>query len=172
MSIVNKRINAETTEAKPQDFVPMTPEQIVEQLRVLRQHIPLYGPLDPRETRTMSRVAAVSRPFVEAAITTVGASTPVRDALGASADEMRADAAEIGRWSAVEDELSKILQGVRSGNLTRRHHLGMAALQTYQISRQLARSSDHAELLPHIETMRRLNKFGRIRRKPVETPAQ
>lgn len=167
MSIVQKRVTS-PVENVAADFVPMTPEQIVEQLRMLRQHIPLYGPLPKKEIRPMSRVAAVSREFVEAAIATIGASSSVQNALGATAEEMREDVREVGRWAAVEDELNAVLQGVRSGNLTRRHQLGLAALQTYSISQQLARSSDNAGLLPHIETMRRLSKFGRFRRKPVE----
>ncbi|HEY0141568.1 MAG TPA: hypothetical protein VGF48_11785 [Thermoanaerobaculia bacterium] len=172
MSIVNKRTKTEAVQPPSKDFVQMTPEQIVEQLRILRQHIPMYGPLDRDALKAMARVAAVSRPFVDASINAVGASPAVETALGATADDMRGDVSEVVRWSSVEDELTKVLQGVRAGNLTRRYHLGLAALQTYSISQQLARSSDHADLLPHIEAMRRLNMFGaRLRRKRIEAPA-
>lgn len=165
MSIVEKR----TTQKITGDSLQLlTPEEVLEQLRALSQRIPLYGPLSSKDVQSINRVAHVDRQFVEATINTLGASAAMQNALGVDADELRADLDLAARWGAVEDELLKLLKGVRSGNLTRRHHLGMAALQTYRISQQLARSSDHTELLPHIETMRRLNKFGRVRRKPFE----
>jgi hypothetical protein len=68
------------------------------------------------------------------------------------------------RWTAVEDELRALLKGVAAGNLTRRHRLGLTALQVYSICRQLVRKPEHADLLPHVAEMRRHNRFGRKRR--------
>src|SRR4029078_11473471 len=91
--------------------------------------------------------------------------------VGRTPADLRQDEVEITRWTAVEDELKAMLKGVSAANLIRRHRLGLAALQAYNISQQLVRHPDHADLLPHVEGMKRLNKFGRRRAKaPVEPP--
>lgn len=149
--------------------VPFTPEQIVEQLRMLRQHIPDFGPLSTPEGRALSRVAHVGDDMVLAATNTVGASPFVAGAVGQEAEALRTERVEIGRWRAVEDELRTMYKGVVSANLSRRHRLGLTSLQTYFIARQLVRQREHANLLPHVDEMRRANKFGRKRRtQPAE----
>ena len=73
-----------------------------------------------------------------------------------NADEVLIERDDTGRWSAVEDELRAMLQGVAAANLSRRHRVGLITLQTYSISRQLVRNKAHADLLPHVDGMRRL----------------
>jgi len=46
------------------------------------------------------------------------------------------------------------LKGVGATNLVRRHRVGLAALQTYSISRQLIRQKEHVGLLPHVQGMK------------------
>lgn len=150
---------------------PFTPEQIVEQLRLLRQHIPDFGPLPVPDAASLRRVAHIDDAMVQAAANTVGASPYVASAIGKEADGMRNERVDVGRWSAVEDELRTMFKGVASANLARRHRLGLAALQTYSISRQLVRQREHAHLLPHVEEMRRLVKFGGRKRRPADDPA-
>lgn len=48
---------------------------------------------------------------------------------------------------------------------------GLAALQTYQICQQLVRGGKNAHLAAHLVEMKRLNKFGRSRRKAIPLPA-
>ena len=67
-----------------------------------------------------------------------------------------------------------MLEGVSAAILARRYRIGLATLQAYSIARQLVRKKENADLLPHVENMRRTNRFGRKR--PVasaapETPA-
>jgi hypothetical protein len=150
--------------------VPLTPEQLVEQLRVLRQHIPDFGPLDVPDAAALRRTAHVNDDLVQAATNTVGASTFVSGAVGRDADGMRTERIEIGRWSAVEDEMRTMYKGVAAANLTRRYRLGLSSLQTYLITRQLVRQREHAHLLPHLEEMRRVNKFGKRRTQTAATP--
>jgi hypothetical protein len=145
---------------------PFPPEQIVEQLRVLRTHIPDFGPLAIAEAMSLQRAAHVDDDLVQAATNTVGASKFVASALGKTADDLRVERDDVARWSAVEHELETLLKGVVSANLTRRHRLGLASLQAYLITRQLVRQEVHADLLPHVEAMRRANKFGRRRTAP------
>jgi len=63
--------------------------------------------------------------------------------------------------------VTALLKGIVAANLIRRHRIGLVTLQTYNICRQLVRKKDHSNLLPHVEMMKRLNKFGRKR---VKTP--
>ena len=148
----------------------ITPEAVVEQLRALRQQIPEYTQLPSPGAQALRRAAQVSPEFAHAAINTVGASEMVQAAVGRTPEEMRQDETEIVRWTAVEDELRAMLKGVRAANLVRRHRLGLAVLQSYSIGRQLVRHPDHAHLLPHVEGMKRLNKFGRRRTKAPAEP--
>jgi hypothetical protein len=146
---------------------PLEPEAIVEQLRALREQIPEYLQLAVTDARSLRRVAHVAGDFIQATINTVGASPQVQNVLGKSPAELRQDDGDAGRWTAVEDELRAMLKGVAAANLTRRHRIGLTALQTYGIARQLVRQKENANLLPHVQEMKRLNTFGRSRRKAV-----
>ena len=152
--------------------VPFTPEEIVEQLRILRQHIPDFGPLTVRDAAALRQAARVDDEMVRAATNTVGASTFVSGPIGKDASTLRLEREDVSRWSAVEDELQKMYKGVESSNLARRYRLGLSVLQAYAITRQLVRQKAHADLLPHFEEMRRVNKFKRKRAaQPADPPA-
>jgi hypothetical protein len=151
---------------------PFPPEQIVEQLRVLRTHIPDFEPLPNAEAASLRRAANVDDDLVQAAANTVGASKFVASALGKTADDLRLEREGIARWSAVEHEVETLFKGVVSSNLVRRHRLGMASLQAYLITRQLVRQEIHADLRPHVEAMRRANKFTARRRTAPDAAAK
>ena len=151
--------------------VPLTPEQIVEQLRILRQHIPDFGQLTVTEAAAIRQAALVDDRLVQAAASSIGASPSMSSALGKDAATLRVERDDVSRWQAVEDEVQALHKGVASANLVRRHRLGLTALQAYAIARQLARRPEHADLLPHVDLMRQANRFGRKRRlKPAEPP--
>lgn len=151
---------------------PVQPEEIVRQLRAIRDQIPDFTQIPAPETRSLARAATIDGDFIQASINAVGASDALRNALGRSAEELRQDTEFTARWGSVVDELQALLAGVRSAVRVRRHRIGVTALQAYQVSRQLARQKEHADLLPHIDSMRRRNKFGRKRsRVPVEPEA-
>ena len=151
--------------------VQLTPEEIVAQLRMLRQHIPDFGPLSVREAALIRKAAHINDDMVRAATNTVGASTFVSGPVGKDAGTMRQEREEVSRWSAVGDELLTMYKGAESATLVRRHRLGLSVLQAYAITRQLVRQKEHADLLPHFEEMRRVSKFKRKRAaEPVEPP--
>jgi hypothetical protein len=149
---------------------PLTPEQIVEQLRILRAHIPDFGPMDTPDAATLRRTASVRDELIQSATNAAGASPEVVQAIGKDADVMRAERLDVGRWSAVQDELLAMYKGVAAANLVRRHRLGISTLQTYFITQQLVRQREHAHLLPHVAEMRRVSKFGRRRQPQAEPP--
>lgn len=142
----------------------LSPEELVAQLRIYRQQIPEYTQLTQVSARALQSAAAVNIHFLHASINAVGTSSSVQSALSTTQETLWQEADDSTRWTAVEDELRALLQGVAALNLTRRHHLGLTALQVYSISRQLVRQEEHADLLPHVAEMRRHNRFGRKRK--------
>jgi len=170
-----KTMNPRISVAAAEGATPLTPEQIVEQLRVLRQHVPDFGPLSVPAATALRTTARIHPEFALASINTIGTSPVVSQAVESDAATLLVERAEADRWSAVEDELRTMLEGVSAAILARRYRIGLATLQAYSIARQLVRKKENADLLPHVENMRRTNRFGRKR--PVaasaapETPA-
>jgi hypothetical protein len=157
------------TPAAGDDALP-TPEDIVRQLRALREQLPVVG-ASPSPAGLSRRMSHVNADFVQAAVNAAGASENVQNALGRTSEDLRQEIELTARWTAVADELRALLQSTLAANTVRRQKIGLAALQTYQICQQLARDGTHARLDTHISEMRRFNKFGRVRRKPAPQPA-
>src|SRR5437763_13986359 len=158
----------------------LSPEQVVQQLRALREQIPLPDdalPAMPASRRR--RLAHVDSQFVVAAINASGASPAVQTALGRTDEQLRQETDVSNRWTAVIDEVRALLESLVDANTLRRQRIGLAALQTYKICQQLARDDAQAtRLAAHIGEMKKLNKFGRSRRKapqpgpqPIPAPA-
>jgi hypothetical protein len=168
-----KVVNRAATAADPSAAdVPavITPEAVLEQLRVLRLQIPGYQQLPIPEARSLRGQANVHPDFAQAAINAVGSSATVEGNVGLSAEELQTIAETCARWTPVEDELRAMLGGVSSANLTRRHTLGRAALLTYAVSKRLVKLPEHADLLPHLAEMRRTNRSGRRRKSSSQQP--
>lgn len=146
----------------------LEPEAVVEQLRALRQSIPEFVQLPIPDARALRTVARVGPEFVQASVSAIGASAGVQTILGTTPAEMQQETELAARWAAVENELSAMLKGVIAANLVRRHRIGLVALQTYQISRQLVRKKENSTLLPYVAIMREHNKYGKKR--PSTTP--
>lgn len=147
---------------------PPTPEQLVAQLRAIREQIVIPAQVAaPASLRR--RLVHVHPDFVNASINAAGVSDTVQSALGRTDEELRQAIDLTARMTAVLDELHAVEKVVVEAIVSQRQRTGLAALQTYQICRQLARDERHvARLAPHIAEMKRLNRFGRRRRKPAE----
>jgi hypothetical protein len=152
----------------------LSPDEVVQLLRNLRQQLPLAVAELARVPRTR-RTGHVDAKFIETAIATLGAYAGVQVLLGRTDDDIRQEIAETSRWSAVADELRALLEGVLGAITLRRQRIGLTALQTYKICEQVAREQNSEDLMARIREMRRLNKFGRSRRKaspPPDEPLQ
>ncbi|HYR28310.1 MAG TPA: hypothetical protein VEU30_07565 [Thermoanaerobaculia bacterium] len=170
MSVV-KSAATRNAELSATDTPPLTPEQVVEQLRLLRQQIPDFVQLsNGREARQLRRLAKVDAEFAREGIGAVGASAVVQEAIGNTAEDLHQAEDEIARWAVAESELRSLLRGVAAANLIRRHRVGLAVLQAYNVSRQLVRQDEHAQLRPHVERMTLVRKFGRRRSRPAADP--
>ena len=155
------------------DLPMLAPEQVVEQLRVMRQQIPEFVHLPKSgEMRQIRRIANLDPAFAQEGISTVGASEVVQNAIGNTPEDLHQAEDEVARWATVESELRSVLRGVAAANLVRRHRLGLAVLQAYNVSRQLVRQEEHAHLLPHVDRLTTLRKFGRRRKAAAAPQAQ
>lgn len=150
----------------------LAPEAVLEQLQLLQQQIPEFTQLEIPDAHALRSVANLNPAFVRTAIDTVSASARVQTALGRDPERVKQEALDADQWSSVEAQLRSLLKGVTAANLLRRHRVGMTALKTYNISRQLVRGSDaEVDLIPRIADMKRLNKLGRRRSKAPQPPA-
>ncbi|HYI08558.1 MAG TPA: hypothetical protein VEK57_05780 [Thermoanaerobaculia bacterium] len=145
----------------------LTPEQFIEQLQTMQEQIPLFTQLRAEESRAMNGRVNVNPRFVQAAINVISKVPLVQELLGQNSDTLKNGNDELVRWAKAGDELQVTQQGIGAANRLRRQTLGLVALQTYQILRQLARSGEYSELLPYIAEMKRHLRTSRTR-KPVE----
>jgi hypothetical protein len=163
---VNSNNNSSTranAAAEPQ--AAPSPEQVIGQLRALRQSIAEVTPLTAKERRTLRDRATVTNDVVQAQISAIGASEAVRAALGRESEDVRVIGEEANRWMEVESEIKSLLAGIRGANLVRRQKLALVSGQGYNIAVQLARDPEHAELVPHVEEIRRLKRLSNRKKK-------
>jgi hypothetical protein len=162
--------NTEVTAAA--DAAPMlTPEEALGQLRAIRERIPEFVQLPrTRATRALRRKARLNVEFAREAFGAIGASETVQGVVGNSPDALHQAEDEAARWTIVESELNAMLSGVSAANVVRRQRIAEAALQAFNVSNQLVKREEYAYLLPHVQRMKRLPKFGRRRAKPAVEP--
>lgn len=148
----------------PQPEPEVTPESVIEQLRAVTMGEVM--PLTAAQRKTLRNHTRTSNPVLQASINVVGVLDVVAEAIGQGAEDIRQMDDEANRWTAVEDELRKMLSGVGGANLIRRQRVAFMASQAVMISAQLARDPAHAILVPHLQEIKRLRSTKR-RRKPA-----
>jgi hypothetical protein len=141
--------------------VTLAPEAVVEQLRAMRGQIAEVTPLTTAERQLLRRRGKTSNPVLQAQINLIGAHDQVSQAVAQPAEGVRRLYDEANRWTAVEDELRTMLQGVAGANLVRRERIALIAGQAYNIGTQLARDPANAVLRPHVEEIKRLKRSAR-----------
>ena len=111
----------------PQPPPALTPEAVVEGLRAFRAQMGEMTPLTRAQRKRLREVLHTSNPVLQASINVIGALGNVSQAVGQQADEVRQLSDEANRWTAVEDELRTMLNGVVGANLSgRRFHVVLA----------------------------------------------
>ncbi len=163
--------NPPATADLPQPAPTLSPEAVVEQLRATRAQIGEVAPLTTAQAKVLRRQVRTSNPILQASINVIGALDNVSQAVGQPADGMRQLYDEANRWTAVEDELRGMLNGVSGANLIRRQRIALVAGQAYTIGSQLARDPANAVLVPHVQEIKRLKSFARRKKAaPAPTP--
>ncbi|HSY48470.1 MAG TPA: hypothetical protein VLC46_06650 [Thermoanaerobaculia bacterium] len=153
----------------PQPTPTLTPEAVVEQLRIMRGQIAEVTQLTPAQRATLRSQNRTNNPILQASINVIGALDIVEQAVGQPADEVRQMYDEANRWTAAEDELRSMLNGIAGANLIRRQQIALVAGRAYNIGTQLARDPAHAVLVPHVQEVKRLKSFKR-RKKAAQAP--
>jgi hypothetical protein len=162
--------NAQATPADtPQPVTTMTPEAVVEALRVLRPQIGNVTPLTSAQRQALRNQSRTSNPVLQAQINMLGALDSITQVIGTAPADVRQMYDEANRWTAVEDELRTMLNGVSSSNLIRRQQISLVATQAATIGEQLARDPANAVLVPHVQEIKRLKSFTR-RKKAAPAP--
>jgi hypothetical protein len=170
MSKTTNNLNTINTAAAddPQTAPAPTPEQLVEQLRTMRSTIPDAILLTPEQRKTVRNRAKLTLDVAQAQINTIGASQLVEQAVGQPADEVRTLLTDSIRWSAVEDEVRSLLNGIVSANLTRRQKVAFLTGQAYKVASSLLSDPAHSEVVQHVVEVRRLKRLAR-KSKPSKT---
>jgi hypothetical protein len=161
--------NPAVTADLPQPAPTLAPEAVVDQLRAINTQMGEVTPLSAAQRRALRGRLRTSNPILQASINVIGALDNVAQAVGQPAGDVRQLFDESNRWTAVEDELRTMLNGVAGANLIRRQRVELIAAQAYSIGAQLARDPANAVLVPHVQEIKRLKSFSR-RKKAAQAP--
>jgi len=152
-----------------------TAQARVEEIRAFRQQIPNFViPAFKGERRKLAPAASVPPEFVErVAVAVRNSQALVRG--GAPDPEQARDLMSYAEaYGPVADELEALAEFVRHSVTTAKNKAGSDALTTYALAQRLAKRPEHAELVPHVEDMRRsLGQRGlkpKSRTQPPTTP--
>jgi hypothetical protein len=151
----------------PPTVSTVTPEAVLLQLRGVQ--LGEVAPLTNAQRKTLRGQARTVNQVLQASINVIGALDNVAQAVGQKPDDVRQMTDESNRWTAVEDELRTMLNGVAGANLIRRQRIALIAGQSYSIGVQLARDPANAVLVPHVQEIKRLKSFTR-RKKAAPAP--
>ena len=149
----------------------LAPEAVVDELRTMRAQIAEVKPLTNEQRRLLKQRTRMSNPVLQASINALGASDNVSLAVGQPPAEVRQLHEECNRWTAVEDELRTLLNGIAGANLIRRQRVELAAAQAFVISKELVRDPAHAVLVPHVQEIQRLKSAARRKKGTQPTPS-
>lgn len=139
-----------------------TPEEVVQQLRAVRSQIEdEVTPMTPAQRRDLRDRTKHSRETISAATSAIGMSDKISGAIGLSKKEVQDLIMLSQRWTAVEDDLRALLNGISSANLKRRYQLAMIADHAFAVTKQLVRWPENGHLYSIYEEMKRLRKLER-----------
>jgi hypothetical protein len=169
----------EASEAKPvalTDDVPdlvndarlvlANPGALIEAFRYLQQRIPGFIQLSAQEERSLIRVSSLDPEFIEAGLRAGSASSETKKIVGRSGEELRQEAEEIRNWDEFESEVRALLKGISAANRKRRHRLGTAILDLYNILGITIDTEGQRHLRPYYEEMKRAYKNRKRKREP------
>jgi len=142
----------------------LRPESVIEQLRVIRDQLPATAPMTAEQRKVIRDAGRLSEEIVQQSLSLIGSSTMIASALRREDEDFRGLIDERDRWMGVIGEVKALLNGIEGANLIRRHTIATVAWRAYLLAQQLAKSPEHADLLPTIEEIKRLKSYER--RKP------
>ena len=147
---------------------PITPEEVVRQLRALREQIPDFALMSSEEARPLAAAARVDPEVIHESINAIAVSPQLQTALNRDAQSLRGEHELINRWSEAVVEVDAFRRGLLGAIRVRRHRLGGTALKARQMIRQLVRYRENAYLLPHLDAMNRAVRAAKRRAAKAE----
>jgi hypothetical protein len=170
MSRIQKKSRNQAAADTPPAVPMLTPEQFVEQLRALRAQVAEVTPLTAEQRRILRSQGAQSETVIQASINVISASDTITTAVGAPAEGVQTMVNDANRWEIVENELKATWKGVEGANLIRRQKIAVITAQAYNIGKQLARVPEGADLVPHVEEVKRQRSLARRKKRASQTP--
>ena len=164
-SMKKNRLSARAAAADAPQPVVLTPDQVIEQLRVVVQQLPDVPALSKAERALFRSRARVPDNVVQASINILGTSGKVADAVGQPADGVRNLVSDANRWDGVISVMKGVLLRLTDANLIRRQRASVIATQVYGVGRNLALDSANADLKPQVDEIKRLKRVARGRSK-------
>jgi hypothetical protein len=137
------------------------PEELVQRVRAIHDEIPGFTHLDLAKARSLVASTAVSPEFLGIILSAMSASPTLAANAGMEPDEIRWAAAFRSRYAALIDEAAALDRGLRTTAAIWTNLAGTTALQIYHIAQELIRQKEHADLIPYVAEMKRLNKRGK-----------
>ena len=141
----------------------------IEQIRTLRAAIPRLKPEGPRDARALVTRASVDQEFIEAAGAAMQASDLLDGSSPTTADALRDAMAFALAYQAALTEGKAFVRALTHTLRAAKATAGGHALDIYAVAQRLVKGENGAELVPHVENMRRKLKNGR--RKAISEPA-
>ncbi len=158
--------------------VPVSPEQShtdsaqarIEEIRAIVQKIPnLVIPTSKGASRRLNKTASVPKKFVELTAVAVRNNATLVRPSGQDLAQDRDLASYAEAYPAVADELEAQAHFIRHSVAVAKSKVGSSALTTYAVARLLAKRPETADLLPHVEDMKKA--LGARGRNPKSKPA-
>lgn len=128
----------------------------VQELRAMRQQIPNFViPVDKTERRKLAKAASVPQAFIElTAVAVKNSPSLVRG--GATDPEQSRDLLSFAdAYAPLADELEALAHFIKHSVTAARNKAGSEALTTFALAQRLAKRPENAELVPHVDDMRR-----------------
>src|SRR5206468_1813365 len=143
-----------------------TPEEVIDQLRALRADLAEeIRAMSAEQRRDLRNRTKSSRELISASASAIGMSDGIAAAVGKTREQVQDLMIADKRWSLLEGELRLFLNEVSSAGLARRHQLDLLATQTFAVTKQLVRSSEHQDLVPIFEEMETIRKNDRRKKR-------
>jgi len=133
---------------------------LAEKIRALQAEIPRFVLEAPDETKKISANAALSDPFLESASTSIQKSARLAVASGTDATTLRESFSFALSYEAVLTEANAFARSMAHTIRVARAAAGVSALDIYALANRMAKQNG-AELVPHVQDMRRKLKRGR-----------
>jgi hypothetical protein len=135
---------------------------LLDKIRALRLEIPRLVPEVPSENRKLVK-AGVPDPFIESASVAVQSSVRLEQASGVDPLAMRDSFGFALAYDAVVKELQALARSMAYTIRVQRAEAAQNAFDVYAFAQRLSVRTDGAELLPHVDNMRKKLNHTRLR---------